>query len=72
MKVEHLLPPPTEEELNLGAKANYFDRLLETAPELQRKHNISLHQLVDWIHHNYQSIFLLDQELGLTDYKKLK
>jgi hypothetical protein len=72
MIVEQFLPQPTEEELNLGAKANYFERLLEDAPSLQKKHNISLHQLVDWIHHNYQSIFLLDKELGMTEFKKLK
>ena len=72
MSIEHFLPQPTEEELNLGAKANYFDRLLDTAPDLQKKYNISLYQLVDWIHHNYQSIFLLDKELGLTEFKKLK
>lgn len=72
MIAEQFLPQPTEEELNLGAKANYFDRLLDIAPDLQKKYNISLHQLVDWIHHNYQSIFLLDKELGLTEFKKLK
>ena len=48
MIAEQFLPQPTEEELNLGAKANYFDRLLEDAPMLQKKHNITLHQLVDW------------------------
>jgi len=72
MSVDKFLPPPTEDELNLGEKATYFERLLENAPELQKQYNISLNQLVDWIHHNYQSIFLLDKELGMTELKKLK
>jgi hypothetical protein len=72
MSIEKFLPAPTEDELNLGQKATYFERLLENAPELQKQYNISLNQLVDWIHHNYQSIFLLDKELGMTDFKKLK
>jgi len=29
MNIDYVLPPPTEEELNLGHKADYFTRIIE-------------------------------------------
>lgn len=65
-----MLPKPTEDELNLGMKVQYFDRLLEM--NLDKKYKITPDQLYNWIHHNFNSVFLLDQELTLNEYKKLR
>ncbi len=67
--IEFMLPRPTEDELNLGAKADYFDRILEM--DLDKKYKITQEQLTAWIHHNYTSVFLLDNELTLNQFKKL-
>lgn len=64
-----MLPRPTEDELNLGYKADYFDRVLDM--DLDKKYKITQDELSFWIHHNYQSVFLLDQELSLKEMKKL-
>lgn len=68
--IEFMLPRPTEDELNLGAKSDYFERVL--AMDLDKKYKITQDDLTFWIHHNYQSVFLLDQELSLKEIKKLK
>lgn len=65
-----MLPRPTEDELNLGAKADYFQRVIDGG--WAKKCNITQDELAFWIHHNYQSVFLLDEELSLTKVKKLK
>jgi hypothetical protein len=70
MNIEFLLPRPTEEELNLGAKSEYFNRILEM--DLDKKYKITQDDLTFWIHHNYQSVFLMDQELSLKEIKKFK
>ena len=69
MNIDFYLPRPTEDELNLGAKSDYFQRILNM--DLDRKYKISQNELTFWIHHNYQSVFLLDEELNLTAVKKL-
>ena len=63
------LPQPTEDELNLGQKVDYFKRIIEL--ELHTKYKITLNELCFWIHHNYSSIFLTGNELNLTQVKKL-
>lgn len=68
--IEFMLPRPTEDELNLGAKSDYFERILNM--DLDKKYKITQDELTFWIHHNYQSVFLLDQELSLKEIKKLK
>lgn len=68
--IEFMLPRPTEEELNLGAKSDYFERIL--AMDLDKKYKITQDDLTFWIHHNYTSVFLLDEELSLKEIKKLK
>ena len=69
MKIDYYLPRPTEDELNLGYKTDYFRRIIEL--ELHKKYNITLNELTFWIHHNYTAVFLLDEELSLTEVKKL-
>lgn len=69
MNIDYVLPPPTEDELNLGFKTSYFDRLIGT--NLEKKYKITEAELYDWIHHNYSSIFLTNEELPLNKYKKL-
>lgn len=63
------LPQPTEEELNLGQKVEYFKRIIEL--ELHKKHKITLNELCFWIHHNYSSVFLTGNQLNLNQVKKL-
>ena len=65
------LPKPTEEELNITGKHEYFFRLLEDGMDLDKKFKITLDDLNKWIHHNYESIFLLNEELSYNKYKKL-
>ncbi len=70
MNIDYYLPRPTEDELNLGYKTDYFTRILDL--NLDKKYKITQQELTFWIHHNYQSVFLLDEELSLTTVKKLK
>jgi hypothetical protein len=70
MNIDYYLPRPTEDELNLGAKSDYFTRILDL--DFDKKYKITQEELTFWIHHNYQSVFLLDEELSLTAVKKLK
>jgi len=70
MNIDYYLPRPTEDELNLGAKSDYFTRILDL--DLDKKYKITQEELTFWIHHNYQSVFILDEELSLTAIKKLR
>jgi hypothetical protein len=70
MDIDFVLPQPTEEELNLGYKANYYQRILDL--DLDKKYKIHETELYNWIHHNYSSIFLTEQELSLSKYRKLQ
>ena len=67
--IDYSLPAPTEEELNLGSKVSYYDRLIEGG--YHRKYKITLEELCDWIHHNYSAMFLLNEEISYNKYKKL-
>jgi hypothetical protein len=69
MIIDYVLPQPTEEELNLGFKTEYFSRLIEM--DLEKKYKISSNELYDWIHHNYSSIFLTNEELPYKKFKKI-
>jgi hypothetical protein len=69
MNIDFVLPEPTEDELNLGFKSLYYSRLLDM--DLTRKYKITEAELYDWIHHNYSSIFLTNEELSYKKYKKL-
>jgi len=69
MKLEIVLPRPTEDELNLGSKADYFERIMEL--DLDKKYRISQQELTFWISKNYNSVFILDKELTLNEARKL-
>jgi hypothetical protein len=69
MKIDYALPRPTEEELNLGYKTDYFQRIIDM--DLTKKYNITDTELYNWIHHNYNSVFLTNEELALNKFKKL-
>lgn len=70
MNIDYYLPKPTEEELNLGYKSDYFERILSL--DLDKKYKITQEELTFWISHNFNSVFLLDEELSLTNIKKLR
>jgi len=70
MNIDYYLPKPTEEELNLGHKVDYFERILDLG--LDRKYKITQDLLSFWISHNFNSVFLTEKELSLTAIKKLK
>lgn len=70
MNIDFHLPRPTEDELNLGHKHEYFSRVLELG--LDKKYKITQNELTFWISHNFNSVFLLNEELSLTAIKKLK
>ena len=63
------LPIPTEEELNLGHKVEYYNRILDG--EYHKKYKLTIQEIADWIHHNYTAMFLLNEELSYNQYKKL-
>ncbi len=71
MNIDWVLPQPTEDELNLGFKVDYFNRLINDEVLDEKKYRLTREQMLDWIHHNYSSIFLTGEELTLTKYKKL-
>jgi hypothetical protein len=70
MNIDYYLPRPTEDELNLGYKTDYFERVLDQG--LHKKYKITQDELAFWISHNYNAVFLLDEELSLAAIKKLK
>lgn len=70
MSKELFLPKPTEEELNMTTKSQYFTRLYEM--DLDKKFKITSDELCDWIHHNFQAVYLLNEEISLGSFKNLK
>jgi hypothetical protein len=69
MNIDYYLPKPTEEELILGYKADYFERILRL--DLDKKYQITQKDLNFWVSHNFNSVFLTEKELSLTAIKKL-
>jgi hypothetical protein len=70
MDIDYFLPVPTEDELNLGLKSDYYERILDL--NLEKKYKINETELYNWIHHNYSSVFLTENELSLTKFRKLQ
>ena len=70
MNVDFMLPRPTEDELNLGAKSDYYQRIYDLGYE--KKYKITSQELSSWVHHNYSAVFLLKEELSYKEFKKLK
>jgi len=69
MNVEVMLPIPTDDELNLGYKSEYYHRVIDM--NLDRKYKINEFELYYWIHFNYTSVFLHNEELSLNKFRKL-
>jgi len=69
MNIDYVLPPPTEDELNLGRKSDYYQRIIDM--DLTKKYKITETELYNWIHHNYSSVFLTNQEIALNKFRKL-
>jgi hypothetical protein len=63
------LPVPTNAEIGLGFKIDYYTRLIEEIDH--NRYKITRDEFLDWIHHNYQCVFILGKELSLNEYKKL-
>lgn len=70
MNIDFYLPRPTEEELNLGNKTDYFSRVLDL--DLDKKYKLTQQELTFWISHNFNAVFILDEELSLAAVKKLR
>lgn len=67
--VDYILPIPTDEELNAGSRIEYFERLKDLG--LDKKYKITKDELSNWIIHNFQAMFLLNEELSLNNFRKL-
>ena len=67
--MDYKLPYPTEEELTMTTKSQYFTRVIPM--DLDKKFKITQEEYTGWIHHNFQSVYLLDKELTFKEYKKL-
>jgi hypothetical protein len=65
------LPIPTNVELNFTGVEGYIERL--TTAEVRDKdvYGITKEQLLNWMFHNFNSMFIFGKELTLEEYKKL-
>lgn len=63
------LPQPTDEELNMTGKHEYFSRILEM--DLHKKLKIDHLDFTGWISHNFNSVYLTNKELTYKEYLKL-
>ena len=67
--MDYKLPYPTEEELTMTTKSQYFARVIPM--DLDKKFKITEQEYYGWISHNFNSIYLLDKELTYKEYLKL-
>jgi hypothetical protein len=65
------LPIPNNVELNFTGKDGYIERLLTEEVKEENIYNISSGELINWMYHNFNSMFILGKELSLEEYKKL-
>jgi hypothetical protein len=65
------LPIPNNVELNFTGKDGYIERLLTEEVKEQNIYDISSGELINWMYHNFNSMFVLGKELSLEEYKKL-
>jgi hypothetical protein len=65
------LPIPNNVELNFTGKDGYIERLLLEEVRDKDVYGIDSDMLLNWIYHNFNSVFVLGKELSLEDYKKL-
>jgi hypothetical protein len=65
------LPIPNNVELNFTGKDGYIHRLMTEEVKDENVYGISSGELLNWIYHNFNSMFVLNKELSLEEYKKL-
>jgi hypothetical protein len=65
------LPIPNNVELNFTGKDGYIERLLTEEVRDNNIYDIDSNLLVNWMYHNFNSMFVLGKELSLEEYKKL-
>ena len=65
------LPIPTNVELNFTGKDGYIARLMTEEVRDHDVYGIDKDTLLNWIYHNFNSVFVLNKELSLEEYKKL-
>lgn len=65
------LPIPTNVELNFTGKDGYIERMLTEEVRDNTVYGIDSDMLINWMYHNFNSVFVLGKELSLEDYKKL-
>lgn len=65
------LPIPTNVELNFTGKDGYMERLLLEEVKDANVYGIDSEMLINWMYHNFNSVFVLGKELSLQEYKKL-
>jgi hypothetical protein len=65
------LPIPDNVELNFTGVDAYIDRLTNVEVKDDNVYGISKDMVLNWMYHNYNSMFVLGKELSLQDYKKL-
>jgi hypothetical protein len=65
------LPIPTNVELNFTGKDGYIERLLLEEVRDANVYGIDTDTFINWMYHNFNSMFVLGKELSLEEYKKL-
>jgi hypothetical protein len=65
------LPIPNNVELNYTGKDGYMERLLLEEVRDSNVYGIDSDMLINWMYHNFNSVFVLGKELSLQEYKKL-
>jgi hypothetical protein len=65
------LPIPNNVELNFTGKDGYIARLMTEEVKDENVYGITNGELLNWIYHNFNSMFVLNKELSLEEYKKL-
>ncbi len=65
------LPIPNNVELNFTGKDGYIERMMTEEVRDSSVYGIDSDTLLNWIYHNFNSVFVLGKELSLEDYKKL-
>jgi hypothetical protein len=65
------LPIPNNVELNFTGKDGYIERLLTEEVRDHNVYDVDRDTLINWMYHNFNSMFVLGKELSLEEYKKL-
>ena len=65
------LPIPDNVELNFTGVDGYIGRLTTLEVRDDNVYGLDKNSLLNWMYHNYNSMFILGKELSLEDYKKL-